>query len=92
MTLAAHEWKNTDWAHQKGLYSKVLQDQVALDIDLAHFTSKLSSYNPEALIEMKKVMWEGTAHWDSLLLERAAITGKLVLSDFCKNALSQFKK
>jgi methylglutaconyl-CoA hydratase len=92
MTLAAHEWKNTDWAHQKGLYSKVLQDQVALDIDLAHFTSKLSSYNPEALIEMKKVMWEGTAHWDNLLLERAAITGKLVLSDFCKNALSQFKK
>jgi methylglutaconyl-CoA hydratase len=92
MTLAAHEWKNTDWAHQKGLYAKVLQDQVALDIDLAHFTSKLASYNPEALIEMKKVMWEGTAHWDSLLLERAAITGKLVLSDFCKNALSQFKK
>jgi methylglutaconyl-CoA hydratase len=92
MTLAAHEWKNTDWAHQKGLYSKVLQNQVELDIDLAHFTSKLASYNPEALIEMKKVMWEGTAHWDSLLLERAAITGKLVLSDFCKNALSQFKK
>lgn len=92
MTLGAHEWKNTDWAHQKGLYAKVLQDQVALDIDLAHFTSKLASYNPEALIEMKKVMWEGTAHWDSLLLERAAITGKLVLSDFCKNALSQFKK
>jgi methylglutaconyl-CoA hydratase len=91
MTLAAHEWKNTDWAHQKGLYSKVLQNQVELDIDLAHFTSKLASYNPEALIEMKKVMWEGTAHWDSLLLERAAITGKLVLSDFCKNALSQFK-
>lgn len=91
MTLGAHEWKNTDWAHQKGLYAKVLQDQVALDIDLAHFTSKLASYNPEALIEMKKVMWEGTAHWDSLLLERAAITGKLVLSDFCKNALSQFK-
>jgi methylglutaconyl-CoA hydratase len=92
MTLGAHEWKNTDWAHQKGLYAKVLQDQVELDIDLAHFTSKLASYNPEALIEVKKVMWEGTAHWDNLLLERAAITGKLVLSDFCKNALSQFKK
>ncbi|MGO4817397.1 enoyl-CoA hydratase/isomerase family protein [Flavobacterium sp. W22_SRS_FP1] len=92
MTLSAHEWKNTDWAHQKGLYAKVLQDQVELDIDLAHFTSKLASYNPEALIEMKKVMWEGTAHWDNLLLERAAITGKLVLADFCKNVLSQFKK
>jgi methylglutaconyl-CoA hydratase len=38
------------------------------------------------------VMWEGTDHWEILLLERAAISGQLVLSDFCKNALSQFKK
>jgi methylglutaconyl-CoA hydratase len=92
MTLAAHEWKNADWAQQKGLYAKVLQGQVELDIDLAHFTSKLASYNPEALDQMKKVMWEGSDHWDSLLLERAAVSGQLVLSDFCKNALSQFKK
>jgi hypothetical protein len=37
MTLAAHEWKNTDWK-QKRTLCKVLQDQVELDIDLAHFT------------------------------------------------------
>jgi methylglutaconyl-CoA hydratase len=92
MTLAAHEWKDTDWAQQKGLYAKVLQDQTELDIDLGHFTSKLASYNPEALVEMKKVMWEGTDHWESLLQERATVSGQLVLSDFCKNALSQFKK
>jgi methylglutaconyl-CoA hydratase len=92
MTLAATEWKNTDWAQQKGLYAKVLQDQVELDIDLAHFTSKLASYNPEALIQMKKIIWEGTEDWDALLLERAAISGELVLSDFTKNALNQFKK
>lgn len=92
MTLAATEWKNTDWAQQKGLYAKVLQDQVELDIDLAHFTSKLASYNPEALVQMKKIIWEGTEDWDALLLERAAISGELVLSDFSKNALNQFKK
>jgi methylglutaconyl-CoA hydratase len=38
MTLAATEWKNTDWAHDKGLYAKVLANQVELDIDIAHFT------------------------------------------------------
>jgi len=92
MTLAATEWKNTDWAQQKGLYAKVLQDQVELDIDLAHFTSKLASYNPEGLVQMKKIIWEGTEDWDALLLERAAISGELVLSDFTKNALNQFKK
>jgi methylglutaconyl-CoA hydratase len=27
MTLAATEWKNTDWAHDKGLYAKVLANQ-----------------------------------------------------------------
>jgi methylglutaconyl-CoA hydratase len=41
---------------------------------------------------MKKIIWEGTEHWQSLLLERAAITGKLVLSDFSRNALTQFKR
>jgi methylglutaconyl-CoA hydratase len=92
MTLAAHEWKNADWAQQKGLYAKVMQDQVELDIDLGHFTEKLASYNPKALEEMKKVIWEGTNHWDVLLIERASVSGQLVLSDFCKNALSQFKK
>jgi methylglutaconyl-CoA hydratase len=56
------------------------------------FAKKLATYNPEALMEMKKVFWEGTTHWDELLYERAAISGKLVLSDFTKNALSQFKK
>jgi methylglutaconyl-CoA hydratase len=56
------------------------------------FAEKLASYNPEALLDMKKVFWEGTENWDNLLYERAAISGKLVLSDFTKNALSQFKK
>jgi methylglutaconyl-CoA hydratase len=52
----------------------------------------LSSYNPDALIEMKNVLWDGTQDWEALLVERAAISGRLVLSDFTKKALSQFKK
>ena len=92
MTLAAHEWKTADWAAAKGLYANTFETIEALDVAIADFTDKLSNYNPEALLEMKKVFWEGTQHWDTLLLERAAITGKLVLSDFTKKALSQFKK
>ena len=48
MTLAAHEWKTAEWALDKGLYAKVLLDQTELDNDLANFTTKLASYNPEA--------------------------------------------
>lgn len=91
MTLAAHEWKSADWAFQKGLFS-VLCDAQNLDAEVENFAKKLNSYNPEALYEMKKIIWEGTEQWESLLFERAAITGKLVLSDFTKNALLQFKK
>ncbi|WP_281231645.1 enoyl-CoA hydratase/isomerase family protein [Flavobacterium gelatinilyticum] len=91
MTLAGHEWKPAEWAFQKGLFS-VLCDASSLDENVESFAQKLSSYNPEALFEMKKIIWEGTETWESLLFERAAITGKLVLSDFTKSALLQFKK
>jgi len=91
MTLAAHEWKSADWAFEKGLFS-VLCEAEKLDAEVESFATKLSAYNPEALYEMKKIIWEGTEQWESLLFERAAITGKLVLSDFTKNALLQFKK
>lgn len=91
MTLSGDKWKSAEWAFQKGLFS-VLTEAENLDAEVESFTQKLSSYNPEALYEMKKVIWEGTETWESLLFERAAITGKLVLSDFTRNALLQFKK
>lgn len=87
MTLAAHEWKTASWALQKGLYAKVLETKEELDLEVDTFSRRLASYNPDALAEMKKIFWEGTAHWDKLLKERAAVSGKLVLSDFTKIAL-----
>jgi methylglutaconyl-CoA hydratase len=87
MTLDAHEWKSAAWANQKGLFAKIVETQEALDKEVISFSKKLALYNPEALFEMKKIFWEGTGHWEKLLKERAAISGKLVLSDFTKNAL-----
>lgn len=92
ITLAAHEWKTATWANQKGLYAKIFETQEELDQEITAFTSKLESYNPEALAEMKKILWEGTENWSTLLNKRAQISGKLILSDFSKNALAQFKK
>jgi methylglutaconyl-CoA hydratase len=53
---------------------------------------KLKNSNPEAMSALKENFWIGTDHWDQLLEERAAMSGKLVLSDFTKNAISAFKK
>lgn len=86
------EWKTATWAYQKGLYAKVFETTNELDIEITAFANKLASYNPEALTEIKKVLWEGTENWNTLLYERAEISGKLVLSDFSKKALTQFKK
>ena len=92
ITLETSEWKSATWANRKGLYAKVFESTSELDIEISAFANKLASYNPEALIEMKKVFWEGTENWNTLLYERAEISGKLSLSDFSKKALIQFKK
>lgn len=92
LTLAAHEWRNAYWAQEKGLYARVFESVKELDKELSIFTEKLASYNPEALFEMKKILWKNTESWENLLQERAAISGELVLSDFTRKALEKFKK
>lgn len=92
LTLAAQEWKNAYWAQEKGLYARIFEDIAEMDKELQFFSEKLASYNPAALYEMKKVLWEKTSNWESLLQERAAISGELVLSDFTRKALNKFKK
>ena len=92
LTLAATNWKNAYWAKEKGLYSQVFETIPELDKEVDFFTQKLASYNPQALTEMKKILWKNTGHWDELLAERASISGELVLSNFTKEALAKFKK
>ena len=92
LTIAATEWKSAYWAKEKGLYAKVLESIEDLDKEVDFLANKLASYNPEALKNMKKTFWTGTEHWDELLIERAEMSGKLVLSEFTKNALNQLKK
>jgi methylglutaconyl-CoA hydratase len=54
--------------------------------------TRLAQSSPEAMADLKRVLWQGTEHWDTLLPERAAISGRLVLSDFTKNAIQSFKQ
>lgn len=91
MSLEAHTWKTATWAYKKGLYNQLLDSNEQMDYELQEFAKKISSYNPAALQEMKKIFWQNTQHWDTLLMQRAQISGKLVLSDFTKQALQAFK-
>ena len=91
LSLEAKSWKTAYWAEKNGLFNTVFENTRDLDNGIDILTQQLSQYNPEALLEMKKIFWEGTEHWDELLIQRAEITGKLVLSDFTKEALAKLR-
>ena len=92
LAIDATLWRNADWAKQKGLLAEVHQSVEDLDESVYRLANALAHFNPQAMLEMKKIFWSGTDDWDSLLKERARISGRLVLSDFTKNAIESFKK
>lgn len=92
LTLTPEEWRTAEWGKSKNLYQEVFETAEQMDAYLRMLTEKLCAYSPEALAELKQVFWQGTEHWDTLLAERAAISGRLALSDYAKNAIAAFKK
>lgn len=92
LTINATEWQSAQWAREKGLYAEVFANAAEMDKGIEALAAKLASSNPEAMSMLKKVMWEGTENWDTLLIERAGMSGKLVLSDFTVNAINKFKQ
>ncbi len=91
LAINATEWRSAQWAKDKGLYTEIFSDESQMDAAIQKLSTQLAASNPEALLALKQIFWEGTEHWDQLLLDRAAISGRLVLSDFTKAAISAFK-
>ncbi len=91
MALNATEWQTAEWAKNMGLYHEVFETVEQLDLYIEHFSSILSASNPEALYALKQVFWTGTEHWEKLMAERASISGRLVMSDYTRKAISKFK-
>jgi methylglutaconyl-CoA hydratase len=79
LAIQATEWKTAEWARSKGLFAELYPDVNALDQGVYQLATTLLGSNPEAMAEMKKMFWQGTDHWEQLLPERAAISGRLVL-------------
>lgn len=92
LAINATKWYSAEWAKNNGLYAEVFNSVEEMDYAIFQLAEKLAQSNPDAMTLLKKVFWEGTENWDELLLERAAMSGKLVLSDFTRNAINSFKK
>lgn len=91
IAIDANTFYDAQWAKNKGLYTQVFDSIEELDTAVLAFAENLCTYNPDAMAEMKKVFWQGTEDWDKLLIERAKISGRLVLSDFTKKILDKYK-
>ncbi|MES2565261.1 MAG: enoyl-CoA hydratase/isomerase family protein [Bacteroidota bacterium] len=91
LTINATEWQTAQWAKEKGLYAEIFSNSEEMDKSIQTLASKLATSNPEAMMMLKKIMWEGTENWDTLLIERAGMSGTLVLSEFTVNAINKFK-
>lgn len=91
IAIDANSFYPAEWAKQKGLYTQVYETTEELDNAVKAFAENLCNYNTEAMKEMKQMFWKGTEDWDTLLAERAVISGRLVLSEFTKEKLKGFK-
>lgn len=92
LAIDATMWRNADWARRKGLFAEVHSHVDGMDESIARLSELLAHSSPQAMAEIKKISWKGTENWDKLLIERAAISGRLVLSEFTRNAIEKFKK
>jgi methylglutaconyl-CoA hydratase len=92
LSINAASWKDAFWAREKGLYNEVFSTHEELNKAVNTLADTLATSHPEAMKMLKKIFWEGTENWDQLLVERAGMSGALVLSEFTRNAISKFKQ
>jgi len=91
MALSPNQWQTAQYAKEKGLYAEIFQSTEDLDNHIEEIIKELSSYNPDALNQLKRVFWEGTENWNELLEKRATLSGQLILSEFSKETIAAFK-
>ncbi|MBL7717968.1 MAG: enoyl-CoA hydratase/isomerase family protein [Flavipsychrobacter sp.] len=91
LAIDATGWRSAEWAKKHGLYAEVHKTEEEMDQAIEDLAHRLAHSSPEAMGQLKKIFWQGTENWDKLLSERAGISGKLVLSDFTREAIAKFK-
>ena len=92
LAIDATLWRNAEWCLRKGLYAELHHSVEDMDEAISRLAYTLSHSSAEAMAELKNILWKGTDHWDTLLQDRAAVSGRLAQSDFSKNAINTLGK
>ena len=91
LSIDATNWYDAEWAYNNGLYNKIFDSTYDIDQAIRELATQLANSSPEAMRDLKAILWKGSEDWDLLLEQRAEISGRLVLSDFTKNFIRKFK-
>ena len=91
LAIDASMWRDAEWARRRGLYAELHNQITDMDESIIRLSNQLAHYSPEAMTAIKQSLWKGTEHWDQLLLERAALSGKLILTPFARKTLEKLK-
>jgi methylglutaconyl-CoA hydratase len=91
LAIDATRWRSATWAMERGLFAELHNNIDEMNEAVNRLANTLSKSSPDAMKELKTVCWKGTENWDQLLMERAAISGRLILSDFSIQAINAFK-
>lgn len=85
------EWHTAAWGRDNGLFQRVYAGPEELFREARILAERVGKFNPNASARLKQSLWEDTDHWPALLAERAATTGRLVMSGEAKTALGNLK-
>ncbi len=91
LAIDAASWRPADWARRKGLFAELHNDVAGMDDSITRLSTTLSHYSPEAMKNIKDIFWKGTEHWDNLLKERARTSGTLILGEYSRKYIAEFK-
>lgn len=90
MTWNPNQWFDVNWAKNCGLIHDIVVEE-DLYVKGREKALELVNYNPEALYSLKEIAWEGKETWESIMKQRAKLSGTYVLSEFTKQELQKFK-
>ena len=91
LAIDASNWRNSEWAKRKGLFAEVHPTIEEMDESIQKLALSLGRSSSEAMLELKKISWKTAENWDTLLIERAALSGRMVMSAASKEAISRVK-
>lgn len=81
------EWRDAEWGKQNGLYSKIVNSNDELDLEVEKLAKQLSKVQMNSVQKLKSIFWTGTEDWEKLIDERSEISARLILSEIASGRL-----